>query len=149
MLSRLSESAGMGTWQIIESALENMKPRRTPVWLAEQLGVSIQVVSNWKNRAVPASRRRDIATALGLTMDQLDGLAALPWEEVPESSALTKLFPDVASVAVSINQLPKKQRDWVLGVVRSTIDAAKATIPSNANDVTHQSATPVRKRGNG
>jgi hypothetical protein len=149
MLSRLSESRAMGTWQIIEDALHNMKPRQTPVWLADQLGVSIQVVSNWKARGVPASRRRDIATALGLTMDQLDGLASLPWEEVPEASALTKLFPDVASVAVSINQLPKKQRDWVLSVVRSTIEAAKATIPSNANEVTHQPAPPVRKRGNG
>jgi hypothetical protein len=145
MLSHLSEIRAMDTWQIIEDALLHMKPRRNMLWLSEQLGVKIQVVSNWKARGVPPSRRRDIANAIGLSMDQIDGLAPLPWEEVREASELTKLFPDVASVARAINELPKRQRDWVLGVVQSTIDAAKATIPS-ANDVTHQSTPPVKKR---
>lgn len=149
MLSRLSESAAMDTWQIIEDALLHMKPRRNMLWLSEQLHVSIQVVSNWKSRGVPASRRRDIATALGLSIDQIDGLAPLPWEEIAEASELTKLFPDVASVATSINELPKRQRDWVLGVVKSTIDAAKATIPPSANGVTHQDDKPVKKRRSG
>ena len=139
----------MDTWQIIEEALIHMRPRRTMLWLSEQLGVSIQVVSNWKARGVPASRRREIATALGMSVDQLDGLTPLPWEESAGSLVKTDLFPDVASTAKAINQLPKRQRDWVLSVVQTTIDAARATIPVTGNGVTHSDDARPRKRGNG
>jgi hypothetical protein len=149
MLSHLSESLLMDTWQIIEEALIHMRPRRTMLWLSEQLGVSIQVVSNWKARGGPASRRREIATALGMSVDQLDGLTPLPWEESAGSLVKTDLFPDVASTAKAINQLPKRQRDWVLSVVQTTIDAARATIPVTGNGVTHSDDERPRRRGNG
>lgn len=138
----------MDTWHVIEEALHHMRPRRSPLWLSEQLGVTIQVVSNWKARGVPPSRLREIARALGLSVDQLEGVAPLPWEETTGDSGSDKLYPEVAAAANAINHLPKKQRDWVLGVVQSTIDAARSTIPSSADDVTHRDA-PHRRRSNG
>lgn len=81
----------MTTWEVIEDALAHKKPRRNPQWLAEQLGVTIQVVSNWKARGVPARRYREIATAVGITVDQLEGIEPLPWAkefEWPFSSQL-------------------------------------------------------------
>ena len=139
----------MDTWQIIEEALNNMRPRRSMLWLSEQLGVTIQVVSNWKSRGVPASRRREIATALGMSVDQLDGLAPLPWEESAGTLVKIDVFPEVATAATSINQLPRRQREWVLEVVKSTIDAARSTIPVVAPDVTHSHEAKPRRRSNG
>lgn len=72
----------MTPWEIIEQALTHRKPPRSPKWLADQLGnTSIQVVQNWKTRGVPPARYRAIASALGISVDQLEGLAPLPWEK--------------------------------------------------------------------
>jgi hypothetical protein len=149
MLIHLSEIHGMGTWHVIEEALVHMRPRRTPLWLSEQLGVTIQVVSNWKARGVPASRFREIAKTLGLSVDQLEGVVPLPWEENTEASGTNNLLPEVASAANAINQLPKKQRDWVLEVVQSTIKAAVETLPLRENDVTQTVTTAPKRRSNG
>jgi hypothetical protein len=70
-----------GTWQIIEQALAHKKPPRKVQWLADKLDVSAQVMTNWKTRRVPAARLRSIAEALGLSVDQLEGLAPLPWDD--------------------------------------------------------------------
>lgn len=69
----------MTTWEVIEAALANRRPPRKVQWLADQIGASAQVMTNWKKRGVPPARHRDIAQALGLTLDQLAGLAPLPW----------------------------------------------------------------------
>jgi transcriptional regulator with XRE-family HTH domain len=65
------------------------------------------------------------------------------------------LLPEVASLAREITELPTAQRDWVLGVVRQTIEAAKATIRVNGNGSTlkdsaseahHETPSPKRRR---
>jgi len=71
----------MSTWEIIERALAEKRPPRGPQWLADELGIKIQVVMNWKSRRVPPKWHREIAQALGLTVDQLEGFAPLPWEK--------------------------------------------------------------------
>jgi hypothetical protein len=74
----------MTPWQVIEEALARKRPPRGAKWLADELKESIQTVSNWKARGVPVRRYREIANALGLTVDQIEGLEALPWERFPE-----------------------------------------------------------------
>lgn len=79
----------MTSWDIIEEALAHKRPPRNLTWLAEQLRVSVQVIQNWKSRRVPPSRFREVASALGLSIDQLEGLEPLPWtKEWPFSSDL-------------------------------------------------------------
>jgi transcriptional regulator with XRE-family HTH domain len=147
MLSHLSEIPAMDTWHVIEEALHHMRPRRSPLWLAEKLGVKIQVVSNWKARGVPVARLREIAAALGITLDQLEGLEPVPWETQSEREWL----PEVEAIAAAINDLPKAQREWVVSTVHSTIAAAKATIRPSNNQVTQKqqpdSTQPARKAG--
>jgi hypothetical protein len=142
MLSHLSEIRAMSTWHVIEEALHQMRPRRSPLWLAEQLGVKIQVVSNWKARGVPVARLREIATALGITLDQLEGLEPAPWESKSEHEWL----PEVEAIAGAINELPKAQREWVLSTVHSTVAAAKATIRPTQNPVITSSLDSPRQK---
>lgn len=71
----------MTTWQLIEEVLAHKKPPRKAQWLGDKLDVSAQVLTNWKARGVPPSRYREIADALGLTVDQLEGLAPLPGDK--------------------------------------------------------------------
>lgn len=125
----------MTPWEVIEEALVHRKPRRNLQWLADQLDIKIQVVVNWRMRGVPARRYRDIAAALGITVDQLEGIERLPWETAPEPPQ-SGLLPAVAEIAFAINELPPAQREWVLDVVNTTINAAKATIRVNGNGVT-------------
>lgn len=72
---------GMSPWEVIEEALARKKPPQKPQWLADRLGLSAQVMTNWKKRGVPPGRFRSIAEALGLTVDQLEHAAPLPWEQ--------------------------------------------------------------------
>lgn len=120
LLSRLSDSSGMTPWEVIEEALLRKRPARNMKWLAEQLDERIQTVSNWKARGVPARRFREIAKALDLTVDQIEGLEALPWEKSPEVG----LLPDVAELAQTINDLPEQQRRFVIETTRLTISHA-------------------------
>lgn len=90
MLAPFVEILAMTPWQVIEEALVHRRPVRSPQWLADQLGLAIQVVSNWKSSRVPPGRYREIAELLGLTVDQLEGVAPLPWQQ---SDAWP--FPDI------------------------------------------------------
>lgn len=81
-----SDSLGMTPWQVIEEALARKRPPRGPKWLADELQESIQTVSNWKARGVPVKRYREIANALGLTVDQIEGIEPLPWERFADGS---------------------------------------------------------------
>lgn len=139
LCSRLSDSADMTPWEIIQESLVRKRPVRNMQWLAEQLDVKIQVVSNWKLRGVPAKRFRDIASALGITVDQLEGVTPLPWM----SDEPAGLSPAVAQIAEAINSLPKAQQDWVLTVVRNTIDHAKQTMVLNGESRKNGKPDPV------
>lgn len=82
--SRSSDHPAMTVWEVIEAALHHL--RKSPQWLANELSkekeTKIQAVSNWKARGrVPPARFRDIANVLGITVDQLEGLAPLPWSK--------------------------------------------------------------------
>jgi hypothetical protein len=79
-LAAVAKIRWMTPWQVIEEALGRRKPPRKAQWLAEQLDVSAQVLANWKARGVPPSRYRALADVLGLTVDQIEGVAPLPWE---------------------------------------------------------------------
>lgn len=132
-LIRSSESPGMTPWQVIEEALARRRPRRNMKWLADELNESIQTVSNWKARGVPFRRFREIANVLGLTVDQIEGLEALPWEK--EDDGPTFLSPDVADIAMQIEGLTREQRElFVLPVVRSAIAAAQKAAKRQAGN---------------
>lgn len=79
MLSLAAKNLWMTPWEVIEEALARRK--RKPQWLADQLHVTAQVMTNWKTRKVPPARYREISEALGITVDQLEGLEPLPWQE--------------------------------------------------------------------
>lgn len=63
------------TWDRLERLLSTRHPRRGWAWLAEQLGVSVQRVQNWKTRGVPAAAVPDIAIKLSVSTDYLFGLS--------------------------------------------------------------------------
>lgn len=136
-------------WQVIEQALARRRPPRGPKWLADELEESIQTVSNWKARGVPARRMRAIGRVLGLSLDQLEGLAPLPWDVPAEGS---NLRPEVYAAAAAINHLPDRQREWVLEVLGSTIEAARRApalneTTSKADDKGTSTVTQSRKAG--
>ena len=131
----------MTPWEVIELALAHKRPARNLQWLADEIGVSIQVVSNWKARRVPAKRYREIAAALGISLDQLEGIEPLPWGGRigdPDSD----LSDEAHQVAAEIDQLPPKQRDWVLMAVRNALDLARESIT-----VVENRPAPVRRKG--
>lgn len=70
----------MNVWDIVEAALARHRPPRDQQWLAASLDVTPQAVHKWKKDGVPPRRYREIATLLGLTIDQLEGLEPLPWD---------------------------------------------------------------------
>jgi DNA-binding transcriptional regulator YdaS (Cro superfamily) len=127
----------MSPWEVIEEALLHKRPVRNLQWLADQLGVSAQVVSNWKARGVPAKRYRDVASAIGVTLDQLEGLEPLPWLRVAQQSDLSE---EVQSLASEIDRLPKKQRDWVLMTLREAVKIAHEMITETAVATSHQNS---------
>jgi hypothetical protein len=128
-LSRLSDSPDMTPWEVIQLALAHKTPPRNMQWLADQLSMSIQAVSNWKGRGVPARHYREIASALGITVDQLEGLERLPWESTEESAGLS---PEVAELAAALDNLPRKQRDWVLMTLREAVKLARETVTESS-----------------
>lgn len=106
----------MTPWQIIEEALGRRRPPRKPQWLGDQLGVTAQVLTNWKSRQVPPSRFREIAGVLGLTVDQLEGLAPLPWD------ATNQAWPFVRIGIERFTALDKEDRAYVEGRLISAIE---------------------------
>jgi hypothetical protein len=102
----------MTRWEVIEEALRHKKQK--PQWLADRLGVSAQVVANWKARGVPVARYRAIADALGLTLDQLEGLAPPPWQKETGWP-----FPDIDQDR--FNRLTEMQRGEIQTRVRDMI----------------------------
>ena len=60
------------TFKIIQSELDHKG--KSKAWLADLLGESTQNINNWKKRAVPAAKLRQIAEALDVTTDYLEGL---------------------------------------------------------------------------
>lgn len=72
----------MTSWEIVVEALA--RKHKPLSWLAEELRISDQAISHWRTRGVPSGRLRAVAGLLGLTVDQLEGFAQLPWERPVE-----------------------------------------------------------------
>lgn len=68
----MAQNLSMTEWQRINDELD--RKRKNWQWLADELGVSIQLVHNWKIRRVPPKYFRAIATAIGKTVDWIEGL---------------------------------------------------------------------------
>lgn len=81
----------MGPWEVIEQAMARRKPARDQQWLAEQLGIGPQAITNWKTRGVPPARFRDLANLFGLSVDQVEGLEPPPWAKQFEWPFSTQL----------------------------------------------------------
>lgn len=107
----------MTPWEVIEEALNRRRPQRGNAWLAEQLGTTVQAVGNWRTRGVPAAKRRAIGHVLGLTVDQIDGEAPLPWEKAGDWP-----FPD-KTLLVRVDQLEHDQRVEIQAKVREMTEA--------------------------
>ena len=101
----------MTAWQVIEEALSRKRPVRNATWLAEQLGIGIQSITNWKARGVPQGRYVEVGAILGLTAEQLAGVAPLPWEKSGDWP-----FPDIDRAR--FDALTDVQRGEIQGVVR-------------------------------
>jgi lambda repressor-like predicted transcriptional regulator len=65
----------MSPWDIVTAELSRRGKNLT--WLADELGTSLQRVQNWKTRGIPSGQFRAVASALGVTVDQLEGLVPI------------------------------------------------------------------------
>jgi hypothetical protein len=128
----------MTPWEVIEEALARRKPPQKPQWLADRLGASAQVMTNWKKRGVPAARYRAIAEVLGLTVDQVEGVAPLPWRN--ESGWP---FPDIEQAR--FQKLTELQKGEIQARVRDMIsEFEQASAPGKSSG--SQSTDGQRKR---
>ncbi|SDM78406.1 Peptidase S24-like [Janthinobacterium sp. OK676] len=59
-------------WEVVENRLAELK--KDQQWLREELQLSPNVVTNWKNRGVPSGKAVAVARILELSTDQLLGL---------------------------------------------------------------------------
>lgn len=142
MLSGLCHGALVTPWEVIEGALARKKPKRDQAWLAKKLDISEQAISNWKERGVPRSRYEDLADALGLTLEQIAGRAAAPWE-VGESE-----WPFASIDAARWSALTERQRGEIEGKVRELIEKFEAQRSTGSGKSSpSQSSAPQRKHG--
>ena len=124
----------MTPWEVINEVLAHRNPRQDLAWLANRLQFSIQRVYNWKDRGVPTKHYRDVAAALGISIDQLEGLSPLPWENSfpwPFSAALQERVEDMSSeerteLEADIWRLVLKQEPP--SVVKEQLRKAKETV---------------------
>jgi len=63
-------------------------------WLARKVGATVQQVNNWKKRGIPFKQRPAVASVLGWSVEQLEGIemppASWPFETI-EPARLAKL----------------------------------------------------------
>jgi hypothetical protein len=107
----------MSPWEVIESALSRRKPPRDQKWLAQELGIGAQAITNWKKRGVvPSAHYAALAELFGLSMEQIAGKAPAPWE----GSSGEWPFPDIDSARFM--RLTPTQRGEIQGKVRELIE---------------------------
>lgn len=105
----------MEPWDVIEGALARRKPPRDQAWLATQLGIRAQAVTNWKTRGVPKTQYEALADLLGLSLEQIAGRAPPPWE----AEAGGWPFPDIDSARWA--RLTELQKGEIQAKVRELI----------------------------
>lgn len=110
----------MTPWEVVEGALARRKPKRNQAWLAQQLGVGTQAVTNWKLRgSVPTGQYRALADLLHLTVEQIEGRAPAPWEKGDGWP-----FPDIDRAR--FDRLTEMQQGEIQGEVRKLIEKFEA-----------------------
>jgi hypothetical protein len=124
----------MTPWEIIDSALTHKK--RKWAWLANELDISAQAVTNWKTRGVPAGQFRAIATVLSLSVDQVEGREPLPWDK-------SDGWPFPGIDRARFDHLDPLQKGEIQGKVREMIaEFEKARQSSGKSTTSAPSASP-------
>lgn len=132
----------MTPWETIEEALQRRRPAAGPKWLSERLAdnglkVSLQAIGHWKTRGVPSGKYRVIAQILGLTVDQIEGLAPLPWD-----TQASWPFPD-ASLHRRLEALTHDQRVEIQAKIREMVEKFEDSRAGASGKLsTSQNATP-------
>lgn len=110
----------MSPWEVIEGAMARRRPQRDQAWLAVQLGIGEQAITNWKTRGVPKGRYLEIADLLGLTVKQVAGQEPPPWANEKGNWP----FPDIDPARwMALNDY---QRGEVQGEVRKLVERFEA-----------------------
>lgn len=124
----------MTPWEVIEQALALRKPPRSQAWLAEQLGVKPQAVTNWRMRgAVPTAQYRPIANLLGLTVNQVEGIDPPPWEKETGWP-----FPGIEQAR--FDRLDDIQKGEIQGKVREMIEGFERAAQSGKSSPSRDGA---------
>ena len=95
--------------------------------LAKAVGMAQSTLGELEYIGRGSSFTSQIAKACGVNPEWLAS------GEGPMALEVDPLLPEIADVAAAINQLPQKQRDWVLRNVRDAIELARETLVLNAN----------------
>jgi len=106
----------MRPWDVIEGALARKKPPRDQAWLARELDISEQGVSNWKSRGVPRAQYERLADILGLTMEQVAGREPPPWERTDAA------WPFQSIDRSRYDRLNERMKGEIEGKVREQIE---------------------------
>lgn len=130
---RLRTMGWMSPWEIIDNALAHRK--RKWAWLAGELGISAQAVTNWKTRGVPPSQYRTVADALSLSVDQVEGREPLPWDKGDSWP-----FPDIDRAR--FDRLMLLQRGEIQGKVREMIAEFESRQASGKSSASASGANP-------
>lgn len=137
-------------WGIIDAELHTR--RISWATLGRAIGVSDQVLSNWKRRKVPASHYADIAGFLAWTVEQVMGLAPEPIKPpaaVPvlvSAPIYTKRAHDVAKMFDALTDPAVRQAAYA--GVQAILQMAKAgqRLPDDP-EPEEPTASPTRRTG--
>jgi transcriptional regulator with XRE-family HTH domain len=116
----------------------------TQIELAKAVGMAQSTLGELEYVGNGSTYTAQIAKACGVRPDWL----ARGEGAMIDSGALSR---DVADLAAQINALPQRQQEWVLGVLRQTIDAAQQTIGVNGQaagspEGVSETTSPKRRR---
>lgn len=76
---------------------------------------------------------RGFAMGLGCKIEDFSPRLAAQAAAIANMVPGDPLEPEVADVAAAINQLPKRQRDWVIRTVRDAVEMARETLQATPN----------------
>jgi hypothetical protein len=137
MLIRLSDSWWMTPWEVVQQALAHRSPPRDQQWLAEQLDIEAQAITNWKTRGVPPKRFRQLASLFGLTVNQIEGIDPLPWERSVE-------WPFSVELRARVERMTSEER---CSVEKAVWDYLEESTPAVVQEQLKKALANVEKHG--
>lgn len=104
--------------RVIELVMEEAKRRRlTSVQVADAFGVQKQTYTNWKRRGIPPDMHRKAAKFLGMSIDRMLGIDAMP------SSPETVSYGDIPQRRIDLirmyGRLPPEVRQPIRALIES------------------------------